>query len=612
MFISIDNVTKYKMDKISPIGPSFQFLLALLLTASASFFCFTTLMTLKDYGIRVLYADQWRIYTDYFNNPFPANVLTLQNGHRPVISGLFFLLDRYLFGARQNFLLTFGAFLAISTAVIIVWPFLKNRFISLLNKSLAVYIIFTAIFWLGNSRVLFHGNESVHAYLVPFLFLMSHHSLLRCQQTPDETETLPSKEILWSLWACIFSLMALFSFGAGVAAPPTLVMMAFILRLSKTTKVIVMANIFLVAALYFLMPSAPKVAGVLSSSSPEIRGFTNFFSLLGAPLIFLFSGPEALFLPRSELFTNTICPIVGVLGIIILAWRAIDRFKIENRGIRMETTTALAMSLFSCIVVLLVAVMRSEYFSTHPDQLFANRYLIWTTLFWGSLGLEYLNFSRTTRNISIKRISTVLTVLVSLVFAIVIHSNNHRWLAHIEKWHNITNTAAVGLLIGIHDQQKVPQDLIASADHIFALSDILREEQLNIFSTPIAQSIRQNIQPSTSSKSSTSQKLSAKLTAERTFTDPINHTLSALVTIQADLPTEPPIGYILIADQTNKLVGATVLLSHQYGFDTMPQHKSFSGYIKDYNMTGNYHLYAMGQSGRPLPVTLLSARENTQ
>lgn len=603
MFPSINAATEYRVNKIPLIGTTCQYLLALLLTVSAGYFWFTTVVTLNDYGIRVLYADQWRIYTDYFNKPFPANVLTLQNGHRPVLSGLFFLLDRYLFGARQNFLLILGALLATATAGVMAWPFLKSRSVSVLEKSLAGYITFTAIFWLGNSRILFHGNESVHAYLVPFLFLMSVHALLRCQCHPTGNKNDTPNEIFWALGACIFSLMALFSFGAGVAAPPALLMMAFILRLSKTTKAIVMANILLVAALYLLMPSAPKVTGVLVSSHQGHNGLTNFFTLLGAPLVFLFSGPEALFLPNAQLFMNTICPSVGVLGILMLVWRTMASFKKEKPPLRIEPT-ALAMALFTSIVVFLVIVMRSEYFTTHPDQLFANRYLIWTTLFWGSLGLECLNFPRTAPpNIRLKRINTGVAVLVSLVSAIIIQSNNHRWLAHAEKWHNITNIAAVGLLVGVHDQQKVEQDLLESADKIFPLAEKLREKQLNIFSSPTAQSIRKNLQIPFAVNAS--PKILAEFTVTRTFTDLINQTISAQVQIQAALPTEPSIDHILIADQANRLVGATVLLSERYVSRITPRHKPFLGYIKNYNSTSHYRLYAMRQSGKPIPIAIL-------
>jgi len=72
------------------------------LIAASGYFLIYALLAIYNFGLHTLFADQWRIYTNYFNKTFPLNIFTTQNVHHPVIAGLFFLLDIKFFQGKTN------------------------------------------------------------------------------------------------------------------------------------------------------------------------------------------------------------------------------------------------------------------------------------------------------------------------------------------------------------------------------------------------------------------------------------------------------------------------------------------------------------------------------
>ena len=260
---------------INPKNHPFQYLLAALFYTAACYFLFTSLYTLYHSGITTLFADQWRTYTTYFNKPFPENIFSSQNSHRLIVSGGLFFIDIYFFNATQRFLLLLGALLALATAGILSWCVLKDKAMSIHRKAAAVYITFALSFWLALGRELLHGNESVHAYLVTFFLMIALLALTKYRNSPSPP---PRKAWPWAILDCACSLLATLSFGAGAALPPTLLVLAIMLRMPKGQTTLFFINFIIVMLIYLLdMPHSSGVNITALTTGPIITSLTNIF-----------------------------------------------------------------------------------------------------------------------------------------------------------------------------------------------------------------------------------------------------------------------------------------------------------------------------------------------
>ena len=73
-----------------------------------------------------------------------------------------------------------------------------------------------------------------------------------------------------------------------------------------------------------------------------------------------------------------------LLGLAGLAWLAV----LARRAWRERAPAALAgigLACFAAAVGAMIAVVRIDYFSVHPEQLLAPRYVVWSSLFWAGL-----------------------------------------------------------------------------------------------------------------------------------------------------------------------------------------------------------------------------------
>ncbi len=564
------------------------------LIAAAGYFFIYALAAICNYGIHPLFADQWRIYTDYFNKSFPLNIFAIQNGHHPVIAGLFFLLDLKFFQGKQIFLLFVGTSLAVLTAIGLLWPTLKSHRISFFYKSAAIYIVVSGMFWLGNHRILVHANESVHAYLVTVFLLAAIAALVRCKNCRSKLTA-----DLWCVAACVFSQLAVFSFGAGIAVPPTLFILALLARLPVGQFVILAVNMVVTALIYLVMPSASNVAGVLLASGHHLQKLINIFYLAGAPLAFLLS-PQFSFMQTAVWIREYLCPIVGglcLLGVMAKIIRIIAKKKQP-----VVVYNIIGLSIFSWITIVLIAVMRANYFTIYPQQVFANRYLLWSNLLWISMGLILLNEISSCPNKIFKKISVSILLIVFVFVGLWIQHNNKNKIPFLEKWSNSIQLAAASLIVGVHDDKLIVQRLREPPQEVYALAQKLRMRYLNIFSDSLAQSIDKNINVLYKLDNITYM---GGLNIEKIFYDAPNHSLSARFRGWFNESNGGNIEAVLVTTSNGKIEGYAVIQSHYYSHNNNTHFQSFRGYIKDYSLKEKYRLYGiMGVNMRAIKVKL--------
>lgn len=345
------------------------------------------LWAIACYGLTELYADQWRQYLTYLALPFPADALAADNGHRTVFPSLIRLLELELFDGNQRLQLVVGASCAFASWLLVVRTALRDETVAAAARWPVVALTAFALFWIGNARMLLHGNEAVHVHLI-ILSLLG--ALL---VTSDD------RRRRWRLVAaCLFGVVATFSFGSGMAVFPALAV-ALALQRRARDLALVLAVAAITLAVYMTVPGGDGVRHAiglrpLANLGTMATWLASMWFYLLQPFIDPDSGGSLLLLKETASSTarayrsvfgdpelNPIpLTVVGGFGLAWLSgltWHAWRR-RADGATLRL----GIGMAWFAVGVAGIVSLGRLDYFAAHPAQIFANRYVPWSCLFW--------------------------------------------------------------------------------------------------------------------------------------------------------------------------------------------------------------------------------------
>jgi hypothetical protein len=378
-------------------------------------FVLSGLLAIHANGWREIYADQWRLYRVYLEHPFPLNVLMLENGHRPVFPGLVRVAELHWLSGNQIVQLGFGALMALATFILFALTVWRDRAAGVLPRSAAVAMAGFAVFWLGNSRILLHGNESVHAFL---LTACLGGAVLLLVARPVGAFRLGL--------ACVLCFVATFCFGPGLAAFAAIALLLAVQRQYRAAAIVCVA---MVAALvvYMVLPGSAGVRHAVSlrlwsnlalaatwlSSMP-----VNLFEVALVPGSghMLPEGTRNLFAPVADAYHAAFGDVrlqhghiawVGLAAMAYVAWATVQAWRRRETGsLRLA---GIAVAAFAMGVAGIVALSRLAYFDANPSQVFAHRYMPWTCLFW--LGVAWIALGGAPSTLRIWRLAAVLPLI---------------------------------------------------------------------------------------------------------------------------------------------------------------------------------------------------------
>lgn len=411
------------------------------------------LLTILDSGWRDPYADQWRMYPFYLELPFPDSVLQLENGHRPILPGLVRVAELHWLGGSQILQLAVGALAALATVLLLAWIAVADRSLTPTRRWLAVAASAAALFWLGNGRFLLHGNESVHGYLLTFCATAALALVLRPGRTgrlpvpaPTPAVTRPGTETrlrrlrarviddepLPLFAACLLAMAAAFCFGPGIASFGAV---ALVLVLDRRYRALPMLGcvLALTLLLYFLLPDADGIGRVLHIEPLANLGLAAaWLASMWAHLLQALHDPEAaralpgwlaaatapvarayqanlgsLWLRHGPAMAIGLAAIGYIVVVTLISLRAGQIGLLRRCG--------LALSWFAIAVAGLVALSRLEYFQAHPDQVLAQRYLPWSSLFWLGVLLTALATPARSRLVRVAPMIAVVVMIAGML-----------------------------------------------------------------------------------------------------------------------------------------------------------------------------------------------------
>jgi arylsulfatase A-like enzyme len=446
----------------------------LLLSLAAAFFVASCIHEIWRCGWITLAKDQWRIYDQYFSLPFPDNILQLQNGHRPILPGLVFLIDIQLFKAQNVFLLVTGVALNALAALLISLVIWADKGLAGTVRLSCIAFSWMIAFWLGNDRVLLHGNESVHCYLAIVAFLLAVKTLIsatdRCNRIGARGAT--SVFLLLSLWC----LAASASFGFGMIAWPAVILIAVVLRLPARIPVGLLVLFLVTVTLYcFVLPGDGRVQKMLSFEPLEnIRDASYWLGSLAGRLLKPIAGKTL----RAEI----ISPVVGGAGILCAVFILLKKVRRPPKPAPCETL-ALSLIAFGLGCALLAAIGRNSHFDVLPSERLAPRYLPWVILFW--LG-QIFYFSRfASRAGAVSRLPSWIRAVpvLSILVLMTLSQTSERGPRTAQR------RAALGLVAGVRDDAAVRAALFKNRTTVYRTAGVLRERQLAMFSWPVGKAL---------------------------------------------------------------------------------------------------------------------------
>jgi hypothetical protein len=461
------------------------------LLATAGLWLLSSLAAIALFAFRYPAFDQFRLYTHYLGLDFPASALQLENGHRPVLPALVRIAEVRWLHADQTLQIGLGVALALLTLVLIATTAWRERRDAVAGAS-SVLLAVLAVFWLGNARLLMHGNELVHIYLVSASAVLA---LLSVRAACD------GRPVQWMAFAGVLSLCATFSFGPGMASFAAMFLLAMVLRVPARAFAIPL--LLFGAAIAFYVGALPGDSGVRGAVA--LRPMDNLEVLvrwLSAPWVHAWLGfaqpgvfawnPGDTALERTLMATAqwaVVAPdggglfragaVIGGLGLAAYLFLLASALRSVQPMPALQSL-ALGLASFGLAVGAIISLARLGYFEAIPMQVFADRYLPWSCLFWLGIGLGLADHGGATRPWPV----AALAPLLAMTLAVALLPSQRGQAGWSQAVHRNVAQSAVAAQLGLWDGERFPSEADASRAHVERSLALMREQRVAMFAEP--------------------------------------------------------------------------------------------------------------------------------
>ena len=457
------------------------------------------LAAIAESGFRQPALDQFRMLIDYLGRPFPENLLQLENGHRPIVPALIRVFELHCCGGQQTLQLAIGTALALLTVAVPAVSAWREPGWTTPGRLAAILVAVLSVLWFANARILLHGHESVHAYLV--IASVALASLATWRAAYD------ARPARWLALAALGATVAAFSFGPGIAAFPAVLVLAWLLGVRGAALAIPLAALGLSLWAYlFQLPgdsgvrgnlhfaplenlvvalrwsATPWVHAWLGSADPALPSWLGESFRSRPPVGTLLRATAGWVAPRGAL-ASPLPLVIGIAGHLWLAWSAWQAWR-TPRDTPRTAWIGLGLALFAAAVGALIAIARLRYFGEHPDQIFADRYLLWPSLFWGGLALFALSRAQIGRT-AWRRVGAG----VALLAALALWPSHLAWMGWGRAMERTVARSEPAVRLGLFDPRVLPDNADARRAHVEAAVALMREQGVVYFRRPLPERV---------------------------------------------------------------------------------------------------------------------------
>jgi hypothetical protein len=552
-------------------------------------FAVTTLCAIVNFGWRQPMFDQWLEYETLLGLPFPQNALQLVNGHRPILPILIRLIEINWLHSNQALQIVIGSLCAFLSVAILATSVWRERSLPRVARCAGLMLSVLGVLWLANARRLLHGAEALHGYMPSFAALCATVCVYRAHER---------RSLFWMTLSCLACACATFSFGYGLAAFGSVLVVAILLRMPARHLAMPLATLCLCLACYVIvLPGNEAVRGQLEWQPLEIVrisaewiaapwkiGWLQFADST-APAIAGYGWIErVLYLSAASLLgllgvsADQACIVLGVAGVLIFFALGVRIF-VRNEAVTLLEAVAIGVGVYALGCALITVLGRLEYFHQLPGQIYADRYLALPSLFWCAFALLALGpIARLRRGLTS---SIGLAAAAALPIALIVtHEGGAIWGALV--YRGAQQTAAE-LRSGIYDEQHFPGVEPGREDNLREIA-LLRDHRLAMFADPAWQRLGTRWSGSLDPTASMAVEANWSSPVTDAGTDRLAAHLEGWVThgINALQRT----GQLVILSPDQVIVGfAEFTFIRPYSRSlllTAPHKRGFDGYVRDY------------------------------
>ncbi len=574
---------------------------ALVLLLVSAWFVLTGLLEIINFGWHQPMFDQFKMYPNYLELPFPEYALQLENGHRPVLPIVVSIVEIHWFSANQTLQLGLGGSCAFLMAAILASAAWRMPNVSLSIRAACVAIGCVGIFWLGNARMLLHGNELLHVYLLGVFLMLGALSVYRAAQ---------GSTVGWMSAATVCCICATFCFGSGIAAFPALALVAWYSRVPLRAIGVLGLGLAVSLIIYvWVLPGDEGVRNMLALrpidslatasrwiASPWINAWLGYAD----PPLYSWMSATASDSRIVHWLSDSANAIQSTLGIDVrqtgALWIGLGGFALAavllvRLAFRRESASslqclALTLLLFSTAISVIISIGRLDYLDARPEQVFAERYLPWSCLFWVGLTILLLIEADQTW-----RWTRATALMVALAIPLALTPSHRSWAGWGEAVYRNSQQAGAAAISDVFDARMFPDDDSASTRDVLRTLDLLKHRHLAMYSTAGANRLGEKIAVNGSKLDVAIWMDNIEPVTDARTGQPAAH-IRGIVTSGIRQINDG--GTLVIVDDSNQIVGYALpsFVGGQRPAPriNIPRKRGFDGYIRDYSPDKQYRL----------------------
>lgn len=398
----------------------------------------------------VPYYDMWdaylRWYTELQNSDWYI-WLSQHNEHRIFLSRILFWIDIRFFNGASYFLLTCNFLLMISI-VYTFYNFIYKLFDknSNLYKWLVLSIIFLSFSWIQKDNITWgFQSQFFLAYLVP---LISFYLLARYAQTSQGK---------FFFLAILGGVLSVFTMGNGIVALPLLIVLGFVIKLSKFKLIILI--LITTVTLYFYFFDYTIIDGHGSLKETIIKHPKDFFLYI---LTYL-GGPFSKVFVSSKFFITQFFGIVFIIGSLFFTLMAFK--KREN--------------IFVFALLTFIAYIGATAFGTSGSrtifglyQALESRYMTSSLMGWSAFLILFVYFYH--QNIKLLKFIKIVLILLPLMF---LYQQSKALKYNTDAYRMV---ATLALEMNVHDKE-MTNNIFPNYAWLSELAKEPKQQKLSIF-----------------------------------------------------------------------------------------------------------------------------------
>ena len=458
-----------RMPRLAPVGERAVQIAATLLALP---FAISSVLYLCLGYWPVTHLDYWRIYEFALNHTWLESALHKHAEHVIFFPSFFWLADLRIFHGKQLPLFLVGLTLLFLTVALLLIPVWRDKTVNLTAKVMATLAIIVGNFWMARYPIIVSAGFNCICSLLmasaAFAFVL----------LPSMDANLLRR--FWAITVLVVSagFVASFSFGTGLAIWPTLLVLAWGLRLHW--RCLAAIGIAAVATIVTYQQIPPHVAGYKTIEAAGAVGLAlvgRLCRIAGGPFFYAASGWHETQLSLEAAKSSILSLSCGSAG-VVLAVVAMT-FTIIRRDLSRSSLKLIGMALvsFTFVVMALVVMGNSLRGLRFQFEFLSPRYLFWSTLFWTGLVLVGIQLAA-----SIQWLRWPV-YLVALALAVMVVPMHYRSGVHCRWARILAEAGATSLINEVRDDQQIGilAPLGGGINQVYRLAKQLRANRLDMF-----------------------------------------------------------------------------------------------------------------------------------